>query len=180
MLNVYLLRCHWRTGFMPNEAEEQNEETKKGGKGKLIIIVAAALLLGGGGAFFFMGGGSDKGADGEKVEEVKKKEPAIYVDIAGDIISPLISQGKKNRLAQIKVSFLVRGSKSEEAVKKHIPRLKSDLLDLLSATKAEELIKPEGKDVFKADALSKVQATMTEAEGDSHIEKVLFVRFVMQ
>ncbi len=165
-----------------NETELELDvgEESGGGKLKIIIIVAVALILAGGGAFFFLSGG-DEAAEAETVEEngAKQKQPAIYVGVPEAIISPL--KGKtRNRMVQIKMSFVVRGSQSASLVKTHMPRLKNDLLTLVSAADADEVIKPEGRLKLQQEALKVVQATMTQLEGNPHIEKVLFVSFVMQ
>jgi flagellar FliL protein len=170
-------------------AEKENEleldvGEKSGGKLKIIIIVVVALLLGGAGAFFFLGGDdkTETGGEGETgtPEEVTPtKEPAIYVGVPEAIISPV--KGKtRTRMVQIKMSFMVRGAESEERVKTHMPRLKNDLLALVSASSADEIITPEGRQKLQQQALEVVQNTMTELEGKPHIEKVLFVSFVMQ
>ena len=78
------------------------------------------------------------------------------------------------------MSFVVRGPESEDKVKKHMPRLKNDLLTLVSQSKADVIITPEGRNKLQQDLLTVVQQTMTQLEGDNHIEKVLFVSFVRQ
>ncbi len=151
-----------------------------GGKLKIIIIVVVALLLGGGGAFFFLSGGDEEAAaESPEQEAAKQKQPAIYVGVPEAIISPIKGQ-TRNRMVQIKMSLMVRGAESEDLVKTHMPRLKNDLLTLVSGADADEVIKPEGRLKLQEDALKVVQDTMTQLEGEPHIEKVLFVSFVMQ
>jgi flagellar FliL protein len=170
-------------------AEKENElelevGEKGGGKLKIIIIGVVALLLGGAGAFFFLSGDDQAEAateeqGGTSQEQAVVKEPAIYVGVPEAIISPV--KGKtRTRMVQIKMSFMVRGAESEERVKTHMPRLKNDLLSLVSAADADEIIKPEGRQKLQQQALEVVQNTMTELEGKPYIEKVLFVSFVMQ
>jgi flagellar FliL protein len=146
----------------------------------MIIIAAVVLLAGGGaGAFFFMGGEEKKPAEGEEAEVVEEKEPPEYVGVPESITSNL--PGKhKSRTVQIKMSFMVRGSDKVDLVKDHMPRLKNDVLMLVSQQSADELRTPEGRTLLQERSLETVQATMTDLVGDSTIEKVLFVSFVMQ
>jgi flagellar FliL protein len=169
---------------MAEEEQELELDVEEGGgsKKKLIIIIAAAVLLLGGGAAFFFIGGDDTAAADEQTEEQTEQEaklPAIYVGVPGAIISPIKGE-RKDRMVQIKMSFVVRGPESEDKVKKHMPRLKNDLLTLVSQSKADVIITPEGRNKLQQDLLTVVQQTMTQLEGDNHIEKVLFVSFVMQ
>ncbi len=157
------------------EVEEKSGKTKM-----IIIIVVSVLLLGAGAAAFFLLSGDDADTpvqDAAEVEDIK--EPAVYVGVPEAIISPL-KGSRRNRMVQIKVSFMVRGVESEDIVKMHMPRLKNDLLTLVSRQDADVIIKPEGRHQLQKDALVAMQETMTEIDGKPHIEKVLFVSFVMQ
>ncbi|WP_144395180.1 flagellar basal body-associated FliL family protein [Pleionea sediminis] len=156
------------------------EEGKGGNKWLIIIIVGvAALGLGVGAAWFFLSGDDSGEATTVDAEAEPKKEPAIYVGVPGAIISP-IKGDKRDRMVQIKISFLVRGIEAEDKVKKHMPRLTNDLLTLVSQANADVIIKPDGRQTLQDNALLKVQETMTEVEGQPFVEKVLFVSFVMQ
>ncbi|WMS87680.1 flagellar basal body-associated FliL family protein [Pleionea litopenaei] len=165
------------------EQELELDVEEKGGKGKLIIIIAAAVVLIGGGiaAWLFLGGDDEPVQEevSEEQQQEPEKGPAIYVGVPEAIISPL-SGNSRNRMVQIKVSFVVRSPESEDVVKKHMPRLKNDLLTLVSGANADEIITPEGRQKLQQDCLKTAQQTMVTLEGAEHIEKVLFVSFVMQ
>ncbi len=170
---------------MANEDQdlELDVEEKKGGSKMMIIIIAAVVLLGGGGAaaFFLMGDDKAKpaAAEGEETEVVVEKETPEYVGVPESITSNL--PGKhKSRTVQIKMSFMVRGSDKVDLVKDHMPRLKNDVLMLVSQQSADELKTPEGRTLLQERSLETVQATMTDLVGDPTIAKVLFVSFVMQ
>ncbi|MEE4245120.1 MAG: flagellar basal body-associated FliL family protein [Kangiellaceae bacterium] len=168
---------------MADESQDLELDVEGGGsKTKLFLIIGAAVaLLGGAAAFFFLSGDDDSAGDSaetsEEVEEIK--EPAIYVGVPEAIISA-IKGNKKDRMVQIKMSFLVRGAEAEEAVKKHMPRLKNDLLLLVGQQIADDIITPDGRNTLQEKALTVVQETMTQLESKPMIEKVLFVSFVMQ
>ncbi|NVJ49512.1 MAG: flagellar basal body-associated FliL family protein [Gammaproteobacteria bacterium] len=156
---------------------------EKGGKGKLLIIIAAAVLVIGGGlaAWFLMSGDDEEVSTETETEQPAEdiKSPAIYVGVPEAIISPL-SGSSRNRMVQIKMSFMVRSPESEDLVKKHMPRLKNDLLVLVSGADADEAITPEGRKKLQQACLETARATMKSLEGAEHIEQVLFVSFVMQ
>ena len=122
---------------------------------------------------------TDNGEDDAEEEAAAAKEPPIYVGVPEAIISPIKGK-RKERLVQIKMSFMVRGASGEEAVKKHMPRLKNDLLSLVSRAQADELIKPDGRHKLQEDSLQVVRDAMKQLEGKEYVEKVLFVSFVMQ
>ncbi len=165
-----------------NEELELDVDGKQGGKKWLLIIIVGvvALALGIGAAFFFLAGDDEASQpDSEETAENTPKQPAIYVGVPGAIISP-ISGDSRDRMVQIKISFMVRGKEAEDKVKKHMPRLKNDLLTLVSQSNADVILKPEGRSTLQENCLKTVQETMTELEGNPYVEKVLFVSFVMQ
>ena len=83
-------------------------------------------------------------------------------------------------MCKIKMSFMVRGSKAVDTVKRHMPQLKNDVLMLVSLQSADELQTPEGRKKLQEQALETVQATLTELTGEPTVEKVLFISFLMQ
>lgn len=178
---------------------ELGEAAKGGSKKKLIIIVAAVLVLAiGGGAAFFLLKKSPEPAEGEHAaaegsehgdaaghEAEPEEEPVegapslLYVPLPEAIIANLPSESKP-RTIKIQVTFAVKNAHAEETVKKHLPLLGSEVLMLLSATTAEQLMTPEGQQGFRDQALQKVQAAMEHEEHKPLIEKILFTQFVMQ
>ncbi len=169
------------------DLEEGGEEgdAGTGGSKKLIIIIAAAVLLIGGGAaaYFLMGDDSPSTSDeevvGDEVEAEVPKGPAIYVGVPNAITANLPGK-RKSRTVQIKMSFLVRSSDAQMAIKQHMPQLKNDVLMLVSQKNADDLRLPEGRQKLQQEALVTVQKTLTDLVGKPTVEKVLFVSFVMQ
>lgn len=165
--------------------ENENEAEGNSGKGKLIIIIAiAVLLIGGGAAAFFLMGGEEEtptGEEGVKTEEKanEKKEPARYVGVPEAITSNIVGK-HKSRTVQIKMSFMVRSDDAVTVVKTHMPRLKNDVLMLVSQQSADELRTPEGRVKLKEQSLATVQKTLNDLVGDPTIEQVLFISFLMQ
>ncbi|MDF3125797.1 flagellar basal body-associated protein FliL [Rheinheimera sp. 1928-s] len=162
----------------------------KAKKKKLLIIIAAAVILAVGAvvAVLMMSGGSSEPAPAEAGAEtaaavdpnaLAAKGTALYVSMPRPFIFN-VPGASKDRLVQIKVQLLVRGSNNEETAKVHIPLIESTLLRNFSTSNAEELITVEGKENLKKKALRDVQEALTGVAGSEVVEEVLFTGFVMQ
>ena len=75
---------------------------------------------------------------------------------------------------------MVRGTDNEEIAKTHIPRIEGTLLQVFSATNADDLVTEAGKIALRDQALNEVQRAMSEIAGADIVERVLFTGFVMQ
>ena len=181
----------------PVETPEEGEPS--GSKKKLIIIAGAAALLlivGGVAAYFLLSGDSaDSGApvtevtaDGTTVEVASKpveavvappKGDAIYINIPEPFLVNIMS-GKKTRMMEIKMQFMVRSKAAEEAIDKHMPLIRNNMLDFLSQADAAEVTTREGRNALKEGALLSAQKVIKEQAGFEAIEMVLFTGFVVQ
>ncbi|MGY5796085.1 flagellar basal body-associated protein FliL [Rheinheimera faecalis] len=160
-------------------------------KKKLIIIIGAAVLLAVVAvvAVLMMSGDSAAPAPTETgaAETAVATDPnasaakgtALYVSMPRPFIFN-VPGATKDRLVQIKVQLLVRGSNNEETAKVHIPLIESTLLRTFSTSNAEELITVEGKENLKKKALKEVQEALVGVAGSEVVEEVLFTGFVMQ
>ncbi|MDP2559832.1 flagellar basal body-associated protein FliL [Psychrobium sp. 1_MG-2023] len=180
---------------MADDAVE-NEEAQGGGKKKMIIIIAAVLIIligGGAGAYFFLMGGDEpttEMVDGETLpgEEVEPEEQeaeeatvgdAFYVGMPRPFVFNVPGYGR-DRLVQIKVQLLVRGGENDTAARKHIPLIEDTLLTVFSSSNAEKLSTNIGKQELRQNALEAVQKALEPIVGNSVVEQVLFIGFVMQ
>ncbi|EGR2474061.1 flagellar basal body-associated protein FliL [Vibrio cholerae] len=164
--------------------EDLGTEAPKGKKKLLIIIIAAVVLLAGGGgaAFFMMGsGGEEAAADAEqKTEQVAAPtEPVSYVNIAQPFVFNVTGDAK-DRLVQIKVQLMVRGSENENLARYHSPLVESSLLATFASATVEQLRTPNGRIDLRDKATDDIKAALNQAVGKPVIEKVLFTDFVMQ
>lgn len=159
-------------------------------KKKLIIIIGAAVLLAivAVAAVLMMSGDSAEPAPADAAAEAAvaadpnataNKGSALYVSMPRPFIFN-VPGATKDRLVQIKVQLLVRGSNNEETAKVHIPLIESTLLRAFSTSNAEELITVEGKENLKKKALKEVQEALVGVAGSEVVEEVLFTGFVMQ
>ena len=162
--------------------EEVETEAPKG-KGKLIIIIVAAvvLLLGGGGAAFFLMGSDDTQANQETAQQevVTSAEPVAYVNIAQPFIFN-ITGDKRDRLVQIKVQLMVRGTENENLARYHSPLVESTLLSTFASATVEQLRSANGRVELRNKATDDIKASLNRAVGKPVIERVLFTDFVIQ
>ena len=167
-------------------AEENTEEEggKKGGKMMVIIIVAVVVLLGGGaGAYFFLFAGGD-----EEVVEEEAVEAENQPQVSGEAIYVAMPRPfqfnapglTRERLVQIDVQLMVRGTENEDKARRHIPMLEGNLLTVFSASSADDLVTESGKKDLREKATAQVRQVMSELENDPVIEQVLFTGFVLQ
>lgn len=173
------------------EEELQMEEGAKKSKLMMIIIIAVVILLGGGAAAYFLLGGEDDAAMAEGAEQMQmegsetessapvKTGTALYVSIPNPITFNVPGTGR-DRLVEIKVQLMVRGSDAEEKVKMHIPSIQGALNRAFSQANADDLITEAGKAAIRDNALKEVQKTLKDVAGKELVEQVLFTGFVMQ
>lgn len=173
---------------MADEELKIEEGGKKKGKLILIIIIVVALLAGGAGAYFFlfMGDevtvveGDESTMQNNAVESVARAEgQALYVAMPRPFTfnAPGVT---RERIVQIEVQLMVRGLANEELAKRHIPMIEGTLLQVFSASNADDLVTDVGKVELKDRATSQVRQVMKELEKSTVVEQVLFTGFVIQ
>lgn len=166
------------------------EDTEEGGKKKspllLIIIVVVVLLGGGGGAYFMMGSKGDEkavaesgdAATGDEGAESATKsayyfslDPAFIVNFTGK---------SRARFLQVNIEGMTRDAKVKEDITTHIPRIRNNIILLLSSKTHDELNTPEGKDTLRKEVLKEIQDILVAETGKEGVEDVYFTSFVMQ
>ena len=179
---------------MAEEELQIEEGGKKKGKMMLIIIVAVVLLGGGAAAYFLLFSGSDEPAaeqlaeaDAQAAQATGEAAPstkaevgtALYVAMPRPFVFNVPGSGR-DRLVQIKVQLLVRGSDNEELAKTHIPLIEGTLLQVFSSANADDLVTEAGKIELRDQAVNEVQKVLKDIAGHDVVERVLFTGFVMQ
>ncbi|WP_017220973.1 flagellar basal body-associated protein FliL [Moritella dasanensis] len=169
-------------------ADDKDLKLDEKGKGnKKIIIIAIILILalaGGGAAFFLLSGGDDSVATDStevatKIVDKSADQTAYYVALPRPFVFNVIGL-KRERLVQIKVQLMVRGSDNQDLVKANLPLVESTLLQVFSATTEQQLATYQGKELVRTDSLTSVNEILTKYTGVAAIEKILFSGFVMQ
>ncbi|MFT6909187.1 MAG: flagellar FliL protein [Oleiphilaceae bacterium] len=172
-------------------AEEELKLEEGGKKNKLIIIVAVVVFIliavGGASYFFLMGdddatepSASETMPEGEEsVDFFSKAGTALYVAMPRPFVFNVPGVGR-DRLVEIKVQLMLRGSDNEEQAKMHIPLIEGTLLKTFSTANADALATEAGKKAIRNSALKELQKTMLNISGDKTVEEILFNCFVMQ
>lgn len=155
--------------------EENDAAPRPGSKKKLFIVIGvlvALLAAGGAAAWFFMGRSS---ATTEHVGETPAKPP-VYLPLDTFTVN---LHGSEQFL---QVDLTLQGTEQAEvdAIKLHMPRVRSRLLTLLASKDAEELLAPEGKDKLAKDILAEINKPFEPKGSPQKIVDVLFTSFVIQ
>jgi flagellar FliL protein len=172
-------------------AEEELKLEEGGKKNKLIIIAAVVIviLIAVGGASYFFLMGNDDAPDPSASETMPEGEEsgaffskagnALYVAMPRPFVFNVPGVGR-DRLVEIKVQLMLRGSDNEEQAKMHIPLIEGTLLKAFSNANADALATEAGKKAIRNSALKELQKTMRNISGDKTVEEILFTGFVMQ
>jgi len=162
-----------------NLAAATEAEKPKGGALKLvIIIVVAVLVMGGAGAgvlYFVMG--SDTAVSDQAAGEPKR--PLIYRAFEPELLGNIDGPGRI-RFVQVGVVMALRDPKVIEAVDRHSPVIRNDLIMLLSDKSYEQLNTAEGKETTRLEMLETIRNVLERNTGDPGVESIYFTSFVMQ
>jgi len=169
-------------------AENEQPEGEEKKSSKLIIIIAVVLLLIGGGAGYYFMAAGDAEVDGEKAEVVEAEDEEGEEEGANEPLYYGLSQslivnfpkGSGASLIQVSVSVLVKGAESLEAIKKHEPMIRNNLLMAISAKGAANLKTKEGKEELRSTMLDEVEKVMDRMTKKNKVEDLFFTAFVMQ
>lgn len=160
---------------------------------KLIIIIAAVvvvlLIAGGIGAYFLMGRSSSEEGDDEEVaaahdkkgDTAKKGEHAAPVYVALETFTVNLVPEDGEHFLQVIMNAEVEDAKVGEELKTNMPKLRNDIMMLLSSKTASEVLTKEGKQTL-ADA---IRTQMNEVlapkkKGDGPVKSILFTSFIIQ
>lgn len=163
-------------------AEEGAEKPAKGGKKGLIIAIAAVLVLGGGGAgaYFAFAGKKGEGKDGAKEVEHKEVLPPRYVNLDPPFVVNFEAEAAV-RFLQVTIGIMTRDLHTEELIKQNDPRVRNDMLMILSGQTYAAVATTEGKEELRKKCLEAVRLITKEVGGDgTKIEALYFTSFVMQ
>jgi flagellar FliL protein len=167
---------------MADDNPAENGE-KKGSKLIIIIVAVVVLLAGiGGGAFFFLSSGDDEPVQANTSAQsvvAAPAAPALYVNIPQPFLFT-VPGGDRDRLVQIKVQLMVRGSGNESLARHHSPLIESTLLSSFGSASQEQLRSATGRIDLRDQATDDIKVTLTELVGEPVIERVLFTDFVIQ
>jgi flagellar FliL protein len=170
-----------------NEIDEGAEEGAEDGAGaapqgkkKLIIMITAALVLAGGGFGAwkaFSGGG--EGADSKKAEQ-EELLPPRYINLDPPFVVNFEAEAAV-RFLQVTVGVMTRDPATEQVIKDNDPRVRNDMLMILSGQNYASVSTLEGKETLQKRCLESVRSIVKDMRGDpAKVEALYFTSFVMQ
>ena len=167
---------------MAEETENEDAEVEAGGKKKIVIIaLVAVLVLGGGGAaMMLMGGGDDNVAEGEVDAAADEQEEPIYVPLNPAFVVNFQDKNNPTKFLKAELNVMTFDEDVEDAISKHMPAIRNNLILLFSRQLYEDLIPHEGKEALRAEALAQVQTVIEKQMGHPGVEDLFFTSFVMQ
>lgn len=110
----------------------------------------------------------------------KSDGPSEYMEIKPALITNF---GGSGPIRFLKAEITLRVGKSpdtREAVAHHMPRIRHELIMLLSRQNGADLESMEGKDKLRQDALLAIQKFLEVEAGKKMVDDLLFTNFVIQ
>lgn len=153
------------------------------GSKKWVVIGALVLLLvagAGGAAWFMFKSGSNEGhgelPDGKEMSSAATAlfytlEPPFVVNF--ELPSPV-------RFLQVTVELELQQQADLDAVQKHLPVIRNNLLMLFSGQNYQQLRNREGKEQLREAVLAEVRSILAQRAKRDGITQVYFTHFVMQ
>ncbi|WP_347330244.1 flagellar basal body-associated FliL family protein [Marinimicrobium locisalis] len=169
------------------EQAEVDRKAKRNQRIKLIGLAVLLVLLSVGvtmGLLHFLGPEDPEPSEGEPAAvEEEPPEPAsqeaIYYPLNEKLVVNYNVRGRQ-RFLQTEITLMFRDNKVADVLERHMPRIRNDLIMLLSGQEFEDLQTPEGRELLRQDALRSIQDILQEEIGQPGVEQVLFTSFVMQ
>jgi len=167
------------------DATETAAPPKKSKKLLIIILIVVLLLviLGGGVAFLLIK--KNKAQDGEEAKaavEKTKQAPPVYVPLDAFTVNLVPENGEQ--FLQVLISVEVADAHVADTLKLYTPKLRNNVMLLLSSKKASELVSREGKENLAKDIRDLMNKVLGQGGGDHEkeppVREVLFTSFIIQ
>lgn len=160
----------------PDEHDEALEAAApKKSKAKLFVMLGLLLvLLGGGGAaaWYFLKGGDSEHAEAKP----EKVVPPQFLALETFTVNLQDSE----QYLQVDITLQVPDVAAVDAIKQHMPRVRSRLLALLSSKHADELFTPEDKERLAEAIKAEIVKPLHASSQPPQVDDVLFTSFVIQ
>lgn len=166
------------------KAKGEGEEKKKKPMLLFIIIGVVVLALCGAGAYFFLfSGPSDQeiaqeieAEQNQPVEQVKKKAPEVGVMYAMDPFVVNLADPRARHFVKATIILELVDDDVKERADKLLPRIRNDIILLLSSQTLEDVITMEGKIRLRDEIMARVSRIL----GKDSVRNVYFSSFVVQ
>ncbi|HEX5804553.1 MAG TPA: flagellar basal body-associated FliL family protein [Azospira sp.] len=174
------------------EKIETSEAPPKKSKKLLIIIVAVVLLVvlaGGAAAFFLLKKGGDAAAEGDEVAaetskgKSKDRLPPVYIALDTFTVNLVPETGEQ--YLQVAISVEAEDPGMAEQIKIYTPRLRHEIMDILSSKKPSEVSTREGKKVLAEEIRKAINGIVElpakdKKDAGEAVRAVLFTTFIIQ
>jgi flagellar FliL protein len=165
------------------EKLDLGEEKKKSSKGVIFIVLGAVLgtLIAVFAALYFMGVFPNRHNESGGTEEAHgEQKPTLYLALQ----PPFVINFKSNpeaRLLQVEINAASTDAAVLDAVKKHTPIIRNNLLLLLSGEDPAVLKTPEGKEALRGKIKELIRKVVVEqTDKKNGIDEIFFTGFIMQ
>ena len=168
------------------KAEAKESAPKEKGKSKLLIIIIALLVLiivAGAAAFFFL---LPAPSDEEIAKEIEKDEAPVAVTYSSETevgvmweLQPFVvnlADPKAKHFLKASITLELKDDQAKELAQKLLPRIRNDILMLLTSQTLEDVISIEGKVRLK----DEITARLNRILGPGKLLNVYFSQFVIQ
>ncbi|MDH5408010.1 MAG: flagellar basal body-associated FliL family protein [Gammaproteobacteria bacterium] len=168
---------------MPPDELDLDEDGKKLSPKKLVILIISVLLLVAGsigGTLYFSGALDEKKDEKEEDQQLKESQLSFYLPLDPEFIVNFGGE-QSARYMQINISLMARQQYYIDQATKHMPRLRHEILLILSNQKYDDLKTEQGKSNLRQAILAKVQEIVISTDPKTpSIEAVFFTHFIMQ
>ena len=175
----------------PEAEKEEAARPKKSKKLMIVVAVAVVLFLGmAGAAAFFVVKNQSQGDDGEAAVENAQSEKKksgkvaapVYVALEAFTVNLVPENG--DQFLQLTMVVEVSDANVGDRLRAYTPKLRNNVMLLLSGKKASDLIMREGKETLAnevRDLINDVVAAGGKGESDQlPAKEVLFTAFIIQ
>ncbi len=156
--------------------------SKQQGMSKLVVILLASILVvllavGGAVAAYLTGMIGGPGDDEPAVEE--PLEESVYIELDPALTVNFERSGRISYL-QAEVQLETRYASVEEAIERHMPVIRNNLLDLFADQDWQEMNTRAGRQALREESLDEINRVLADRGVEQEVEAVYFTRFVMQ
>jgi flagellar FliL protein len=125
------------------------------------------------------GGHEGDAEHGEHAEHDGVRLEMIYYDMGKPFVVSL-PQGSSAKLVSVSVSVSAEDQEAVDALKKHEPMIRNNLMMLIGSQKVDDLKTREGKEQLRKEILHSIVDILKKKLGKAHVEEVFFTSFVLQ
>ena len=108
------------------------------------------------------------------------KEAALPVFVAMDTFTVNLDQDTGGQYLQVVLSLEVEDAHMGDKIKTYTPKLRNNVIRLLSGKKASELNTPAGKEALAIEIRSLMNEVLEPGAKEGPVKEVLFTNFIIQ